>query len=337
MVELQNDKPSVGKLSNRRVMMEDILNKWEELKKALDHKKAISTTTVPMLGEKAEWPAPSSEHLANAKYGVKNIPGADPFTAGNSKNIGVTKDGDKTMVIRHGAPAHRTAVEWEMAKLLGADHMLAQQSYDPGMHHPDHYQKDTYDRNLHGGTSVQEHVGGDRIYNLSDKEGGLDGLRDQWKNGDLHKLWALHYISNNGDMHPGNFNVGKDGVKAFDSDHAFYELPTAHAVDRYTKDSKPVIKYYPFLNKELPAYLYPFIEGHGDNISDIPHTHKDDQPSSVAINEHAKNIDPDQFSVYGKHALERAVKAKKALLSSDPTAAMLKLWEDHHDKTKGLR
>lgn len=310
----------------------DLLARWEELKKALDHKKAIPSADMPKIKEESEFPQPSSEHLANAKYGVDNIPGAQHI--GNNNVIGATKHGKKDMVIRHGAAAHRTAVEHEMSKLLGADHMMANQSYDPGMHHPDHYQKPSYDRNLHGGTSIQEHVGGEPLYKAIDKENGLDGLRNQWKNGDLHKLWALHYISNNGDMHTGNYNVTPDGIKAFDSDNSFYELPSAHIVERYAK-GKPVMRYAPFLHNELPSYLYPFLDGKGENMEEIPAKHKDDQPSSVAINEHAANIDPDQFAKFGKHAFERAKSAKAALTSADPTAAMLKLWTTHKNKTGG--
>ena len=203
----------------------EITDKWDELSKALSHKTSIASAAISPPTKEEEFPQPSSEHLANAKYGVKNIPDSVHIGMGAPKdNIGATKHGKKDMVIRHGAGAHRTAVEHEMSKLLGADHMMAQQSYDSGMHHPNHNQKPSYNRNLHGGTSIQQHVDGESIIDAFHKKDGLNGLRDQWKNGDLHKLWALHYISNNGDMHSGNFKVTKDGVKAFDSDHAFHEL-----------------------------------------------------------------------------------------------------------------
>lgn len=316
--------------------MKQLSEKWEVLKKALDHKKSIPSMDISTPKAKEEFPTPSSEHLANAKYGVENIPDTHRGTInpmGYSKNMGITKHGQKDMVIRHGAAAHRTAVEHEMSKLLGADHMLAQQSYDPGVHHPDHHQQPSYDRNLHGGTSIQEHVGGKPLTHLLDKKDELEPLRDQWKNGDLHKLWALHYISNNGDMHSGNFNITKDGIKAFDSDHAFHELPLGHMVNRY-KDGKPQIQYMPMM-KELPSYLYPFMENKGENMEEIPPVHKGDQPGSQAINEHAKAIDPEQFKQYGKHAYSRAREVKAALMSSDPTDAMLKLWSDHKNKTGG--
>lgn len=314
--------------------IQEIVGKWDTLNKAISHKTAISSSSVISPKETKEFPKPSAEHLANAKYGVENIPGA--LHLGGSKSIGFTGEGDSGLVIRHGAGAHRTAVEHEMAKLLDADSMVANQSYDAGMHHPEHYQKPSYDRNLHGGTSIQEMVDGEPIYGAADRDGGLDGLRNQWKNGDLHKLWALHYISNNSDMHGGNFKIGKDGVKAFDSDRAFYELPTAHSVVR-EGDGKYLTDYSPLSHNMMPTYLHPFIKDHEDSGENIDSVHESDQPSSQTINEYAKGIDPEAFKGFGKHAYERATKAKAALLSADPTAEMKRLWFSHNNKTTGIK
>jgi hypothetical protein len=220
-----------------------------------------------------------------------------------------------------------------MSKLVGADHMLPEQTYDHGLNHPDHHGEETFHPHKHGGTSLQEIVHGKDIYDALEDEGLTKKLKDQWKSGDLHKLWALHYISNNGDMHPGNFKVTKDGVKAFDSDHAFHELPLAHMVHDHG-DGEADLKYQPHSFSQLPSYIHPFVDRENDD--GIDPVHAKDQITVKALNEHAANIQPDLFEQFGPHAAERAMKAKKALMSADPTGEMLKLWDDHDDKTGDL-
>ena len=310
----------------------DIKATWEELSKALNHAAAIQKVTMPEAKEEEVLPHP--DHMEKVKYGFRNIPGTDDVMGSDRKNIGYTKVGGKGYVVRHGAAAHRTDTEHQMAKLLGADHMVPEQHYDHGVNHHDHHGEDSYDAHQHGGTSFQEHSDGKSLY--ANDKAATEKLRDQWKNGDLHKLWALHYISNNADMHAGNFNIGKDGIKAFDSDHAFHELPTGHVVERDHEpgNNEARIKYMPYSQSQIPSYLNKFIDHPNDE--EIEPTHKDDQVSVKSLNEHAGKINPELFEQFGPHAAERAMKAKKALASSDPTGEMMKLWNDHSDKTGDL-
>lgn len=304
--------------------------KWNELKKAINHKASIASMSASKPEAKQDFPKIDSSHLKEAKYGSKNIPGAGPSLGTSGDNIGYVKSKDQPLIVRHGSAAHRTAVEHAMAKLLGADHMLPEQSYDPGMHHPEHNQKPTFEVDKHGGSSIQGYVDGDSIHDAIDSEKKMKPLIDQWKSGDLHKLWALHYISNNGDMHSGNFKITKDGVKAFDSSQAFHELPFGHAVEDY--GDGPKVHYLHGSYSQLPSYLTPFVSRE-DNDEGISAKHSDEQPNFEALRQHANMINPEAFLQYGKHAAERAMKVKEALMSSDPTKAMTSLWDSHHDKT----
>lgn len=306
--------------------------KWDELKKAISHKSAFSSAASAEPETKEPFPVVDSSHLSSAKYGAKNIPGAGSSLGTSSDNIGHAKHKGKSLIVRHGASAHRTAAEAEMAKLLGADHMLPEQSYDPGMHHPDHHQKPTFNVDKHGGSSIQEFVDGHSLHDAVDDDKKMEALKDQWKSGDLHKLWALHYISNNGDMHSGNFKITKDGVKAFDSSQAFHELPFGHVVEDY--GDGPSVHYAPGSYSQLPLYLAPFVE-RGENDEGVQASHANEQPNLEALRQHASMINPEAFAPFGKHAVERAVKAKNALSSSDPTKAMTSLWDSHSNKVRG--
>jgi hypothetical protein len=254
--------------------------------------------------------------------------------------MGFLKSEGKGYVVRHGAAAHRTDVEHQMAKLLGADHMVPASTYDQGVNHPDHHNEDTYNPHSHGGTSFQEHVDGKSIHDALNDEKLTDTLKSQWTNGDLHKLWALHFISNNADMHPGNFHVSDEGVKAFDSDHAFYEVPSGHVVHGEKgnqANGHKDLKYMPYGHNMLPSYLSPFVKNPKyEQEDDISPEHEKEQVSVKALNEHAKAINPQLFEGFGPHAAERAAKVKNALMSADPTGAMLQLWHDHSDKTHDL-
>jgi hypothetical protein len=307
----------------------DIVGRWEELKKALSHKRAIaSTDPIPVKNDVPTEVHP--DHLTKVKYGRDD---SDPVSKMFNPTLGMLKDGGKRFVVRHGAAAQRTDVEHQMAKLLGADHMTPDQSYDHGLNHPEHHGEDTFHPHKHGGTSLQDVSDGKTIHDALEDEKLTKTLREQWKNGDLHKLWALHYISNNGDMHPGNFNVTKDGVKSFDSDHAFYELPQAHLVHDHG-DGEPDLKYNSHAFSQLPSYLHAFVDRENDD--GIEPRHSKDQVTVKALNEHAANINTDLFEQFGPHAAERAAKAKQALMSADPTGEMMKLWDDHSDKTGDL-
>lgn len=313
--------------------LNQLQQKWMELKKALDHKSSLASASAPSPKEKEPFPAVDSSHLASAKYGSENIPEAGKSLGSSGENIGFSKVKDRGFVVRHGAPAHRTAVEAQIAKLVGADHMLPEQSYDAGMHHPAHNQKPTFDVDRHGGSSIQEHVSGDSLHDVVGDKKKMQKLVDQWKSGDLHKLWALHYISNNGDMHSGNFKITKDGVKAFDSSQAFHELPFGHAIEDYGEG--PQVHYLHGSYSQLPSYLAPFVE-RGDNDEGVAASHVHEQPNFQALREHANMINPEAFAQFGKHAMERAAKAKAALMSADPTRAMTTLWDSHSNKTGGL-
>lgn len=315
--------------------MKDLLEHWERLQKALDHKRAIQPATLPEI--KDDEPAePHPDYADKVQYGharVKHAAGEKVPGAEESKNIGILKHKGKEYVVRHGASAHRGAVETELSKLLGADHMLAQSTYDGGVNHPEHHNKEDYDPHHHGGTSFQEYVGGDHPSDAADDEKKVKAMREQWKNGDLHKLWALHYVTNNLDQHPGNFKVTDSGVKAYDADQAHYELPFAHTVLR--DDAGENMKYTPNMAKELPGYLAPFI--HGDKDFKIPNKYKDDQVAVKQLNKDAEMINPQAFEQFGPHIAERARKAKSALASTNPTQALLKLWAKHSDMTKEIR
>ena len=318
--------------------IQQIQEKWEELQKALTHKNSIATTTLST--PKVLETTPHPDDLEATKYGTKHIPGAskDPNMGNDKLHLGYQTKGGKGFVVRHGSAAQRTDMEHQMSKLLGADHMLPDQSYDHGLNHPEHHNKDTFNPHQHGGTSLQEHVPGKTLSEAMEDPKATDKLREQWKNGDLHKLWALHYISNNADMHTGNFNVGKDGVKAFDSDHAFPELPTAHSVHQNAETGENHLNYHSYSQSMLPSYLSPFVQNTKAMQDDgIPLSHSDDQVSVKALNEHAKNIQPDLFEHFGPHAAERAAKAKKALSSANPTEEMQKLWHDHSNLTGDLQ
>jgi len=317
--------------------MSNYQERWEQLQKALNHSVSIAKVTPPAEPSEPE-AMPHPDHMAKVQYGTRNIPGALDHHESKStpqSKMGFLQHGGKSYVVRHGGAAHRTDVEHQMAKLLGADHMVPEQHYDHGINHPGHHGQDTFRPSEHAGTSFQEHSKGKNLNDDTLAEGSKesDKLRDQWKNGDLHKLWALHYISNNSDMHSNNFNVGKDGVKAYDSDHAFYELPTAHIVQHYG-DDKHELMYMPHAQDQLPAYLSPFIDR--DNDEDIKPTFKDDQVHVNSLNDYANNINPDLFEEFGPHAADRARKVKRALSSANPTEEMQKLWDDHEDKTGDL-
>jgi hypothetical protein len=305
-------------------------NKWEELKKALAHKQAFATVAAP--AEKpAEFPTPSHQHLMATRYGSKNIPGSDG-TGHHTESLGFTtlgKQQGKGFVVRHGASAFRTGTEHAMAKLLGADHMVPQQSYDSGIHHPLHYQQGTYNVDKHGGTSLQAHHDGASLEDALQDPKHEKALTNQWQTGDLHKLWALHYVTNNGDMHSGNFKVDKDGVKAFDSSQAFHELPFGHVIEDH--GSGPEVKHMPGSYNQLPSYLAPFIERE-NNDEGIDATHSHVQPNFKELRQHANMINPEAFAPYGKHAVERATQVKTALASPDPTRAMLDLWDSHKSR-----
>ncbi len=313
--------------------LDQLQQKWMELKKALDHKSSLASASAPKASPKEGFPSIDSSHLANTKYGSKNIPEAGLSIGTSGDNMGFSGSKGKGFVVRHGSAAHRTAVESEMAKLLGADHMLPQQSYDPGMHHPNHNQKPTFNVDKHGGSSIQEHVTGDSLHDIVGDDKKMKPLVDQWKSGDLHKLWALHYISNNGDMHSGNFKVTKDGVKAFDSSQAFHELPFGHAVEDY--GDGPQVHHLHGSYSQVPSYLTSFVSREG-NDEGVEASHSGEQPNLDALRKHASMINPEAFTKFGKHAMERAAQAKAALLSADPTKAMTSLWDSHTNKTGGL-
>lgn len=317
--------------------MQELLDKWDDLKKALSHKAAIQPAAISVPEEKGVDEL-HPDHVSKVLYGAPEVGGGT-----SSDNIGHVKHNGKEYAVRHGAAAHRTDVEHQLAKLLGADHMVPDQKYDHGINHPSHHNVgSSYHPHLHGGTSFQEYIKDPKsLYDALEDKDQTEKLKDQWKNGDLHKLWALHYISNNGDMHPGNFHVTPQGIKAFDSDHAFYELPSAHIVtgekDPVHKDSHH-LKYMPYAHANLPSYLSPFVENEGGEHDDaIEPTMKHEQVAVKQLNDHAEKIDPKLFEQFGPHVAERAMKAKKALASSDPTSEMLKLWKDHSDKTGDLK
>jgi len=261
---------------------------------------------------------PGKENIQSVSYGAQHIPNVENFGEGTSQfNIGMTED--KKNVVRHGLPAIRTAAESTMAKILGAQHMLPKTTHNSSIHHPGHEGKDTFKPTKHSGTSFQEFIDGKPI-ELADTANELGGLRNQWKKGDLHRLWALHYISNNGDMHSGNFAIDKDGVKAFDSDNAFYELPKGHVYDK--NDEGPM--HLPKIFDQVPSYLTPFVQHQNDDGVEPKH-HKDEL-NIKNVKQFANSIKPELFQMFGDHAVKRAQEAKEALSQDNPTKAMHNLW-----------
>jgi hypothetical protein len=268
--------------------------------------------------KKADVPLPSNEHLQGASYGAKHIPNVENYGTGTLyEDIGITDD--KKHVIRHGLPAMRTSAEYAMAGILGAQHMLPKATHNNQVHHPVYEGTKDFKPTKHSGTSMQEFVDGKPI-ELADTANELGGLRDQWKKGDLHRLWALHYISNNGDMHSGNFAITKDGVKAFDSDNAFYELPKGHVYDK--NDQGPM--HLPKIYEQIPSYLTPFMQHNNDD--GIEPKHAGDQLDTARVKKFADSIKPELFGMFGERAVKRAQEAKEALSQKDPTKAMHHLW-----------
>ncbi len=285
-------------------------------------KKLNTKLTVTSSGQwnmkKVDVPVPQSEHVQATQYGSKNIPNVENFGTGTlHQDIGIT--GDKQHIVRHGLSAMRTSAEHTMAGMLGAQHMLPKASHNSSTHHPDHEGQDTFKPTKHSGTSMQAFVDGKPIEH-ADMANELGGLREQWSKGDLHRLWAMHYISNNGDMHSGNFAIDKDGVKAFDSDNAFYELPKGHVYDK--SDKGPF--HLPKIFEQIPSYLTPFMDHQNDD--GIEPKHKGDKLDLDRVNRFADSIKPERFGMFGTKSVERAQEVREALSQKDPTKAMHRLW-----------
>lgn len=301
--------------------MTGVVQQFQELLKGVDHKKSIPSAAVAAPKVEA-LPEPHPDLAAKVKYGGL---GKD--------SIGELKHDGHDIVVRHGAAAARTNAQHKMAKLLGADHMLPDQTYDAGIHHQKAYATDKFDHHAHAGTSFQRKHSGTSVDEGAEKREHPQAMRDQWKSGDLHKLWALHYIANDVDTHGGNFTVDKTGVKYYDADHSFFELPWKHAA---AKEKNGDVKTYGMGAPPLPSYVKPFVadkdhEGNDmdkDDWEGIDPIHKKDQVHTAALNSHAGMIKPELFAEFGPFAHERAERAKAALSSSDPTGEMMKLWKD---------
>ena len=301
--------------------------------KAIDHKVSIPKIAAETKPQKVQ---PSDELNSKAKYSsyaADVIPSA--VGGSETQHLGYLEHQGKGYVVRHGAAAHRTDNQHSIARLMGADHMMPEQSYDANVHAPNPEGK-REDR-LHKGTLYQELVPGEMINEGADRGEHHQALRNQWRSGDLHRLWGAHYIGNDTDNHGGNFKINDKGVQYFDSDHSFPELPYGHILQRDNKGKLKAEYMGGSFEDEVPSYVKPFVhrssevDSDGDKVGDsegIDPIHSSDKEDVAAINNHANMINPELFKKYGPHAYERAIKVKEALSSGDPTKAMMQLWQN---------